>query len=250
MCISSSFVMTERFRNIWRRESNSLGNPAIICFLHLACEIAGLFFSIAFRSLSLIDAKRSPERISSSSEDAFWTGGVLFFTGVSNNFLPLERLVTEKKSWGTHVSKFDFLPESSDTNRIDPDLDRRLEALRSKPSKPSPKEAVTAVHEDIDNLFARFAALKAPSKATATSNSTSAQQGGVVKDDNLGIVDDEDEEDEVSKIINWAIDAARLDPSPSSDIDDDADEDDDSDDDSDDDDASHTADRKKKTLKK
>ncbi|XP_023745792.1 uncharacterized protein LOC111893948 [Lactuca sativa] len=142
----------------------------------------------------------------------------------------------KSKSKSQSNSKFDLLPESSHTNAIDPDLDRRLQALRAKPSKSIPKEAITADHEDFDNLLARFAALKAPSKATSTSNST---QGNAVKDDILGIVDDEDEEDEVSKIINWAIDAARLDPSPSSDID----EDDDSDGDSDDD-------AKKKTSKK
>ncbi|KAI3791023.1 hypothetical protein L2E82_04558 [Cichorium intybus] len=158
-----------------------------------------------------------------------------------------------KLSVNSHIkskskSKFDFLPESSHTNAIDPDLDRRLQALRSKPSKPNPKEAITADNEDIDNLFARFSALKAPSKATATSNSTAEQHGDAVKDDTLGIVDDEEEEDEVSKIINWAIDAARLDPSPSSDIDD-TEEDDDSDDDSDDD-VSRTVGGKKKASKK
>ena len=80
-----------------------------------------------------------------------------------------------------------------------------------------------------------------PSKARTTSNSTSVQHANAVKDNALGIVDVEDEEDEVSKIISWAIDAARLDPSPSSDIDSDS---------KSDDDASRTVDRKKKTSKK
>ncbi|XP_024964731.1 nucleosome assembly protein 1;2 [Cynara cardunculus var. scolymus] len=149
-------------------------------------------------------------------------------------------------------SKFDFVSESSHNNAIDPDLDRRFQALRYKPSKSNPKTQIKADHEDVDNLLARFAALKAPTNATSTSNSSNEQHGKVVKDESCGVVDSEDEEDEVSKIINWAIDAARLDPSPSSDIDDDdddADVDDDSDDDSDDD-ASHTVHRKKKGSKK
>ncbi|KAJ9536510.1 hypothetical protein OSB04_un000304 [Centaurea solstitialis] len=159
-------------------------------------------------------------------------------------------------------SKFDFIPESShNNNAIHPDLDRRFQALRSKPNpNPNPKaEIKPGDHEDIDNLLARFAALKAPANATSTSSSSNQQHGKVTKDDSFGVdFEEDDEEDEVSKIINWAIDAARLDPSPSSDIDDDDDkdddddddDDDDSDEDSDDDDARRKVNRKKKGSKK
>ncbi|KAL8216407.1 hypothetical protein R6Q57_023244 [Mikania cordata] len=139
-------------------------------------------------------------------------------------------------------SKFDLdlVPESSQSNAIDPDLDRRFQALRSKPN---PKTKITATDEDVDvdDLFARFAALKAPN-TTPASNSTSEDM----------IVKEENEEDEVQKIINWAIDAARLDPSPSSDIDDGDDDNDnyEDDDDSDDDEDSPTVARKKEGSKK
>ncbi|KAJ0564983.1 hypothetical protein HanIR_Chr06g0257591 [Helianthus annuus] len=63
-------------------------------------------------------------------------------------------------------SKFDFFPESS--NAIDPDLDRLFQALRSKP-----KPKIAAAHEDVDvdDLFARFAALRRPQKEAETSGS-------------------------------------------------------------------------------
>ncbi|KAF5777568.1 hypothetical protein HanXRQr2_Chr12g0537251 [Helianthus annuus] len=61
-------------------------------------------------------------------------------------------------------SKFDFFPESS--NAIDPDLDRLFQALRSKP-----KPKISAAHEDVDDLFARFAALRRPQKEAETSGS-------------------------------------------------------------------------------
>ncbi|KAL8244572.1 hypothetical protein R6Q59_010830 [Mikania micrantha] len=144
-------------------------------------------------------------------------------------------------------SKFDIdlVPESSHSNAIDPDLDRRFQALRSKPN---PKTNITTSDEDVDvdDLFARFAALKAPN-TTPASNSTT---------EDMRIVKDENEEDEVQKIINWAIDAARLDPSPSSDIDDGDDDndnhedEDEDDDDSDDDEHTPTVARKKEGSKK
>nr|GEZ40327.1 hypothetical protein [Tanacetum cinerariifolium] len=89
------------------------------------------------------------------------------------------------------ISKFQ--PSSS---RLNSDLDRRFKALRSKTSKPNiQNHDVKKEVEDVDNLFARFAALK----------------------------------DEVARIISWVVDAARLDPSSS-----DVDQDDESDDDPDD----------------
>ncbi|KAF5759676.1 hypothetical protein HanRHA438_Chr16g0756001 [Helianthus annuus] len=119
-------------------------------------------------------------------------------------------------------SKFDFVPESSNAI-IDPDLDRRFQALRSKP-KPKPETA--AAHAHVDDLFARFAALKGPNATSTTEHIN---------------IEEADEEDEVQKIINWAVDAARLDPSPPSD---------DDDSDSDDDDKTVAPKKKKKGSKK
>ncbi|PWA91505.1 hypothetical protein CTI12_AA089580 [Artemisia annua] len=127
-----------------------------------------------------------------------------------------------------HKSKpiSNFQPSSS-SSRLNSDLDRRFEALRSKPNIQNhdvKKEEV----EDVDNLFARFAALKGGQ--TANNNDEKHNHGIDVFEE-----DDDDEEDEVAKIISWAVDAARLDPSPSSDIDQEDETDDDSDSDSDDD---------------
>lgn len=118
-----------------------------------------------------------------------------------------------------------------------PDLDRRFQALKSRPttttiqsstiiSKSRPSKSQDDV--DPDDLFARFAALKAPNNTT--SSSTVSGPGGF---DQGG---DGDEEDEVEKIIRWAKDSSRLDHSPPSDEDDHDDEDEDDHDDSDNDD--------------
>ncbi|XP_061949384.1 nonsense-mediated mRNA decay protein 2 [Populus nigra] len=115
-----------------------------------------------------------------------------------------------------------------------PDLDRRFQALKSRPtttaiqsstiiSKSRPSKSQDDV--DPDDLFARFTALKAPNNTTSSSTVSGPSgfdQGG-----------DEDEEDEVEKIIRWAKDSSRLDHSPPSDEDEDEDEDDDDDDDDD-----------------
>ncbi|XP_011031210.1 PREDICTED: transcription initiation factor TFIID subunit 11 isoform X3 [Populus euphratica] len=119
-----------------------------------------------------------------------------------------------------------------------PDLDRRFQALKSRPtttttttttttqssiiiSKSRPSKSKDDV--DPDDLFARFAALKAPNNTI--SSSTVSGPGGF---DQGG---DEDEEDEVKKIIRWAKDSSRLDHSPPSDEDEDEDADADEDDD-------------------
>ncbi|KAK1436306.1 hypothetical protein QVD17_02085 [Tagetes erecta] len=133
-------------------------------------------------------------------------------------------------------SQFDFIPEASNSNAIDPDLDRRFQALRSKTQITSSNKQDV----DVDNLFARFSALKTPN----ASNSTIKLDSSPVVD-----VEDEDEEDEVQKIINWAKDAARLDPSPSSEIDESDDNDDKSDDDESDDDNEAVASKKKGSKK-
>ncbi|MCL7038827.1 hypothetical protein MKW94_006198 [Papaver nudicaule] len=131
------------------------------------------------------------------------------------------------------------------TNNLDLDLLHRFQALKSTktPSVSSSKTAdsssakvslpTTAKKEGSDSgaglldLDSRFNALKNKSGSTATA----AEIG------RLGLGDDGsdggDEDDEVEKLIRWAKDAARLDPSPPSD-DDDAggdDREDDSDDD-------------------
>lgn len=120
-------------------------------------------------------------------------------------------------------------------NYLDSDLDRRFQALRSRPSSaaaprnprpsrsdsPSKPPAIENLPVDGesqsilgDDLAARFAALKA-----SLPSSTPPPPSSIPND-----ADSEDEEDEVEKLIQWAKDAARLDPSPPSDQDDDDDE--------------------------
>lgn len=119
-----------------------------------------------------------------------------------------------KLSLDSHTSRLppDYLPS---------DLDRRFQALKSRPSvSPNPSShslsESTTSSVDEEKLSARFAALKG--------------SHGIPADPKLLSTGDDatdDEEDEVEKLIRWAKDAARLDPSPSSDEDDDNDEDDD-----------------------
>nr|GEX85303.1 hypothetical protein [Tanacetum cinerariifolium] len=106
-------------------------------------------------------------------------------------------------------------------SRLNLDLDCRFKALRLKTSKPNiQNHYVKKEVEDVDNLFARFAALK----GGETANNVIIEEKH-----NHGIDDDDDDEDEVARIISWVVDAARLDPSSS-----DVDQDDESDDDPDD----------------
>ncbi|KAK2979126.1 hypothetical protein RJ640_021760 [Escallonia rubra] len=116
---------------------------------------------------------------------------------------------------------------------IDPDLDRRFQALKSKPqpqpkakakpephptSKPGPSPP-PAVPE-MDDLLVRFAALKG-TPSSSSSNDEQVLSG-----------DQNDDVDEVEKLMRWAMDAARLDPStPSDDEVDDTDHTDDEDED-------------------
>lgn len=126
---------------------------------------------------------------------------------------------------------------SSQFSSIDPDLDSRFLALK-KPhqSKSNSKsisksklddtagttqknpEKVLQNIDESDDLFARFAALKSslPSYNTSVRDGQVQQQQQLMDDDGAG------EEDEVEKVIKWAIDAARLDPSPPSNSNDDA----------------------------
>lgn len=100
---------------------------------------------------------------------------------------------------------------------LDPDLERRFQALKMK------NKAHQPVVEEQD-LSARFDALKAkfnpPVDPTVTSSKTQSRY-------EEGEESEEDEETQVQKLIEWAKDAARLDPSPPSESDDDDDDDDD-----------------------
>ncbi|KAF8117802.1 hypothetical protein N665_0008s0144 [Sinapis alba] len=128
-----------------------------------------------------------------------------------------------KLSVNSHASR-------SKPDYLDPDLHSRFLALRSKPSqktktkeqkrRPISPPKSKDVEETPDDLMLRFAALK----STLPSSSSSSVPQSVLRPGEIG--DDADElgeDDEVGKLIQWAIDAARLDPSPPSD-DDDADD--------------------------
>ncbi|XVF44594.1 hypothetical protein PTKIN_Ptkin02bG0137100 [Pterospermum kingtungense] len=173
-----------------------------------------------------------------------------------------------KLSVDTHMSR--VAPDY-----LDPDLHRRFHALRSRPSssqskshsqqqKQSPaappqkpqrelkgeeenKEQLSKVIVDDelkgvlgDDLSARFAALKASLFSSSSSSNPTPAATTAANEVRIGLEkpngDDNNEEDEVEKVIQWAMDAARLDPSPSSEDDDDHLDSDEDDDDSDDDD--------------
>ncbi|XP_034199686.1 uncharacterized protein LOC117614873 [Prunus dulcis] len=145
----------------------------------------------------------------------------------------------------------------------DADIGRRFEALKMKtvitgaaPGAGAEPAAAAAssvsksnsssiqVDEELkavlgDDLSTRFAALKAsipmPSSDAAVRSSASSY---------YEIHNDNDDEDEVEKLIRWAKDAARLDPSPPSDDDDDQDKSESDDDDHHDDLKGNGTDRK------
>ncbi|XP_021766376.1 transcription elongation factor SPT5-like isoform X2 [Chenopodium quinoa] len=140
---------------------------------------------------------------------------------------------------------------------LHPELEQRFRDLKTGSKSKTKKESVTRktpptqsadVNNQVeeDDLLARFAALKASLPKPSPSASSSFVGVGTldasVEDklaggslDSKAVIDDE-EEDEVEKVIRWAMDAARLDPSPSSD--DEELEDDTQGDDSDDNEAS------------
>lgn len=115
-----------------------------------------------------------------------------------------------KLSLNSHMAR------GSSTQFIDPDLDQRFRALKSKQTpktkNPIPQQLRSTSTPSDDNLFSRFAALK----SSLPAYSSSANQQAAEEDD-----------DEVEKVIKWAIDAARLDPSPPSDTDEDENSEDD-----------------------
>lgn len=111
-----------------------------------------------------------------------------------------------KLSVNSHTSR-------SHPSNLDPDLHSRFLALKSLNNNKDPKKNSKV---DEDDLMLRFAALK---KTTVPSPSSSSSF--VHLPDQIGEEDGEDAQ--VEKLIQWAIDAARLDPSPPSDDDDDDD---------------------------
>ena len=158
---------------------------------------------------------------------------------------------------GSHSkSRNPFSSPSSSSSFLDSDLARRFDALKSPPNpnpnppkslNPSQEKKGTAADEESsgvlgDDLAARFAALKAgrlgPPPNLGLERGPDRSRIFEDSDD-----DDDDDKDgdgvskkEVEKLMEWAKDAARLDPSSKSDDEEDAhgDDDDDDEDDSDD----------------
>lgn len=146
-----------------------------------------------------------------------------------------------KLSLNSHMAR------GSSTQFIDPDLDQRFQLLRSKQTPPKKPNSQRSLHnqppstslttDESDDLLTRFAALKSSLPTYSSSISPAKQQAEAVVE--------EDDDDEVEKVIQWAIDAARLDPSP----DDDDDEDEDNDSNTDEDDGENSDDDRKAKRK-
>ncbi|KAK8945323.1 hypothetical protein KSP40_PGU011187 [Platanthera guangdongensis] len=126
------------------------------------------------------------------------------------------------------------------SSSLDSDLARRFEALKSPRLPPHPKasqaipppqsstpeskglENRDRIHEDAanDDLMARFAALKAPTRNLQPMSNPISNHVDFSADEEM---DDGDEisKKEAEKVMQWAMDAARLDPSRSDDEDND-----------------------------
>ncbi|KAK8943702.1 hypothetical protein KSP40_PGU001490 [Platanthera guangdongensis] len=126
------------------------------------------------------------------------------------------------------------------SSSLDSDLARRFEALKSPRLPPHPKasqaipppqsstpeskglENRDRIHEDAanDDLMARFAALKAPTRNLQPMSNPISNHVDFSGDEEI---DDGDEvsKKEVEKVMQWAMDAAMLDPSRSDDEDND-----------------------------
>lgn len=132
----------------------------------------------------------------------------------------------------------------SSNSYIDPDLDHRFQSLKSsRPTPTSTKNLPTPASSSpavaaADDLLARFAALKGDSISLPSSSSFQSNRLDERSDHGKILSSDGVDDDEVQKLIQWAVDAARLDPSPPIDSDDDSFNDDD-DDDSDEDFSDH-----------
>ncbi|KAM7477999.1 hypothetical protein LguiA_026212 [Lonicera macranthoides] len=123
------------------------------------------------------------------------------------------------------------MSRGSSSTIINPDLDRRFQALRSKPNLttsskshlnpelPNPPPSISSVSTNLNlnsdynpqgvDLFARFTALKSSIPAHSSSPSLNELQKKFENGD--------DEEDKVKKLIRWVVDAAHLDHSLPSD---------------------------------
>ncbi|CAN4105479.1 unnamed protein product [Withania somnifera] len=117
-----------------------------------------------------------------------------------------------KLNLNSHMARGSF------SQSIDPDLDQRFQALRSKQTPKKSQQVLDNQLPPSDDLFTRFAALKSSLPVYSSSSSSSPAV-------------ENEEDDEVDKVIKWAIDAARLDPSPLSGTDDDSSSDESSEDD-------------------
>ncbi|TKY69052.1 hypothetical protein E2542_SST05316 [Spatholobus suberectus] len=95
---------------------------------------------------------------------------------------------------------------------LDLDLERRFQALKMKTKSASPPQPQ-------DDLSARFDALKAKSSPSVDPTVTASNSTARFDNYNEEEEESEDEEAQVQKLIQWAKDAARLDPSPPSDDD-------------------------------
>ncbi|CAN6480827.1 unnamed protein product [Victoria cruziana] len=134
-----------------------------------------------------------------------------------------------------------FLRLNVDSHRLhsssglDADLDRRFAALKTpsiqKPNPPaacneSEKARAQVRGEEPDNvlgadLSARFLALKGPTKGETSMLSKQPADSLSMAAAAAGCGEDEDFESEVQKLLEWAKDAARLDPSQSDEEEDD-----------------------------
>ncbi|RDX73482.1 hypothetical protein CR513_46910, partial [Mucuna pruriens] len=96
----------------------------------------------------------------------------------------------------------------ADTQDLDLDLDleRRFQALKMKTKSASQQD-----------LSARFDALKAKSSSSSVGPTVTTSNSNYYRGEEEE--SEEDEEAQVQKLIQWAKDAARLDPSPPSDDD-------------------------------
>ncbi|WJX92293.1 hypothetical protein P8452_73953 [Trifolium repens] len=129
-------------------------------------------------------------------------------------------------SINSHLSRPSPSSSSSTIPNPDPDLDldleRRFQALKTKSKEQGPLD-----------LSARFDALK--NKSNHSGNAAVTIPASKTYEES----DEEDEEIQIQKLIEWAKDAARLDPSPPSPSVSDNDDDEDNNDDEDDDDDNH-----------
>ncbi|KAK1325938.1 hypothetical protein QJS10_CPA01g00454 [Acorus calamus] len=136
------------------------------------------------------------------------------------------------------------------SDNLGPDLSRRFHALRSTPSRstktlPKKDSGEKAIRrgggggvEDVGmgsesssldaELLARFASLKGSGGASGDGGGGGSFDSALPGTESwkVGRSDRVSEAEEVEKVLQWAMDAARLDPSPPTDDDDDGDDDD------------------------